>query len=130
MNKKYLIGGFIIIVFFSVMGYLLTESSVSYENDFLKVKLSDKRIRATGAWVKEKSYNYSKDDNLYSFYLVDNSGVEIKVEYSGNFPNNFESATSVVVTGKFVNETFKADNILTKCPSKYEEQFETSSKES
>lgn len=129
MNKKYIIGGFVIIVFFSVMGYLLTESSVSYENDFSKVKQSDKKIRATGAWVKEKSYSYSKDNNLYSFYLVDNNGVEIKVEYSGNFPNNFESSTSVVVTGKFQEGIFKADNILTKCPSKYEEQFEASSKE-
>lgn len=130
MNKKYMIGGFIIIIFFSVMGYLLTESSVSYENDFSKVKQSEKRIRATGVWVKEKSYHYSKENNLYSFYLVDNSGVEIKVEYSGNFPNNFESSTSVVVTGKYEDDTFKADNILTKCPSKYEEQFEVSSKES
>lgn len=129
MNKKYIIGGFIIIVFFSVMGYLLTESSVSYENDFSKVKQSDKKIRATGAWVKEKSYKYSKENNLYSFYLVDNNGVELKVEYSGTFPNNFESSTSVVVTGKFQEGIFKADNILTKCPSKYEEQFEASSKE-
>ena len=49
-------------------------------------------------------------------------GNEMKVIYEGAMPNNFESATSVVVTGSYRNGYFHAKDILTKCPSKYEEQ--------
>lgn len=129
MNKKYLIGGAIIVIFFSIMGYLLTETSIAYENDFSKVKNSDKKIRATGVWVKEKKYNFDKEENKFSFTIADNMGVELNVEYLGTIPNNFENSTSVVVTGKYSNNIFHAEQILTKCPSKYEEQFQSSSEE-
>ena len=55
--------------------------------------------------------------------MVDHLGNEMKVVYAGTIPNNFESSTSVVVTGKYQEGTFHAKDILTKCPSKYEEQF-------
>ena len=42
--------------------------------------------------------------------------------YEGAMPNNFESATSIVVTGSYQNGYFHAKDILTKCPSKYEGQ--------
>ena len=51
----------------------------------------------------------------------------MRVVYEGTIPNNFESATSVVVTGKYQNGYFHAKDILTKCPSKYEEQQTSSS---
>jgi cytochrome c-type biogenesis protein CcmE len=60
--------------------------------------------------------------------MVDNHGTELKVVYKGAIPNNFESSTSVVVTGKFQNGIFVASDILTKCPSKYEEQFDEDTK--
>ena len=54
--------------------------------------------------------------------MVDNSGRQMKVVYKGSIPNNFESSTSIVVTGKYQNGVFQATDILTKCPSKYQEQ--------
>ena len=52
----------------------------------------------------------------------------MEVVYKGTMPNNFEASTSVVVTGKFEDGKFHAKDILTKCPSKYEEQFDESVK--
>ena len=127
MKNKYIFGGFIIVVFIGIMGYLFTQTNIKYENDFAKIINSDKTIKATGAWVKEKNYYVDNEKNLFSFYMVDNNGVEIKVVYNGAIPNNFESSTSVVVTGKYVNGSFQATEILTKCPSKYESQFEEGS---
>lgn len=123
MNKKYLIGGAIILIFFIVMGYLLSQSSIAYENDFSKIKKADKTFRATGFWIKDKGYKYDKDNNTFSFWLKDDKGVELFVIYSGSMPNNFESASSVVVTGNYNKGVFDATDILTKCPSKYEERF-------
>ncbi|MBZ0182540.1 MAG: cytochrome c maturation protein CcmE [Melioribacteraceae bacterium] len=128
MNNKYIFGGFIIVVFLGMMAYLFTQTNVAYENDFKNVMTTDNTVKATGAWVKSKNYHIDSEKNLFSFYMVDNHGTELKVVYKGAIPNNFESSTSVVVTGKFQNGVFIASDILTKCPSKYEEQFDEDTK--
>jgi cytochrome c-type biogenesis protein CcmE len=126
MKSKYIFGGVIVTVFLLLMVYLFTQSNIKYENDFSVVKEKGKVCKATGAWVKEKSYEIDKDNRTFSFYMTDNSGNQMKVVYNGTIPNNFESAVSVVVTGQYKDGTFHAREILTKCPSKYEQQFKTS----
>lgn len=123
MKNKYIFGGFIIVVFLGIMGYLFTQTSIKYENDFSNILLSKRSVKATGVWIKEKNYNIDRQKNLFSFYMKDSKGVELKVIYKGTIPNNFESSTSVVVTGKYQDGYFLASDILTKCPSKYEEKY-------
>ncbi len=127
MKNKYIFGGFIIVVFLGLMMYLFTQSNIEYADDFSVVKTTDKTVKATGSWVKEKNYDINKDAKTFSFFMSDENGNEMKVIYEGTIPNNFESATSVVVTGKYQNGYFHAKDILTKCPSKYEEQQTSSS---
>lgn len=126
MKNKYLFGGGIIVVFLALMSYLFTQTNVSYEEDFSLVMNSDKTVKATGEWVKSKNYQLDNEKKLFSFYMKDFKGNEMKVVYKGSMPNNFESSTSVVVTGKYQGGYFYATDILTKCPSKYEEQFDES----
>lgn len=122
MRNKYMFGGFIIVIFLGFMAYLFTQSNIKYENDFEKVKGQDKIVKATGSWVKEKSYEIDSKNRVFSFYMTDTQGHEMKVIFNGTMPNNFESAKSVVVTGEYKDGCFQASNILTKCPSKYEGQ--------
>jgi len=124
MKNKYLFGGAIIVVFLGVMVYLFTQTNIQYENDFHRIVTSGQTVKATGVWVKEKNIQVDKQANIVSFYIKDATGVEMRVMYKGSIPNNFESSTSVVVTGKFKNGIFTASEILTKCPSKYEETYE------
>jgi cytochrome c-type biogenesis protein CcmE len=42
------------------------------------------------------------------------------VEYSGTKPGNFEQADKVVLIGRYQNGIFSADQLLVKCPSKYQ----------
>ena len=127
MKNKYVFGGIIIAVFLVLMGYLFTQSKIEYVDDFNKVMSSDKVVKATGSWVKEKNYQIDNQNKTFSFIMTDEHGNQMKVIYEGTIPNNFESATSVVVTGKYQNGYFHAKDILTKCPSKYEEQTANSS---
>lgn len=122
MKNKYMFGGVIIVVFLGLMIYLFTQTNVSYESSFANVMNSNKMVKATGSWVKEKNYNFDKQNSIFSFYMKDETGSEMKVVYKGMIPNNFESCTSVVVTGKYQNGNFHATEILTKCPSKYQDQ--------
>ena len=121
MKNKYIFGGFIIVIFLGIMVYLFTQSNIKYEDNFAVVKSTDKTVKATGSWVKEKSYDMNREQNTFSFTMKDEAGNEMKVVYEGAIPNNFESATSIVVTGSYRNGYFHAKDILTKCPSKYEQ---------
>ena len=103
MNNKYIFGGIIIVVFMAIMIFLFTQTNVSYENNFSKVINSEKTVKATGSWVKEKNYTFDKNNNIFSFYMKDDTGNEMRVYYKGMIPNNFESSTGVVVTGKYIN---------------------------
>lgn len=122
MKNKYMFGGAIIVVFLGVMIYLFTQTNIQYESSFSKVAQSGKTIKATGVWVKEKSFQVDKTKDIFSFYMKDAQGNEMRVLYHGTMPNNFESSTSVVVTGKYNEGAFHATDILTKCPSKYQEK--------
>jgi len=127
MKNKYVFGGIIIAVFLVLMGYLFTQSNIEYVDDFNKVMTSEKVVKATGSWVKEKNYKIDNQNKTFSFIMTDEHGNQMKVIFEGTIPNNFESATSVVVTGKYQNGYFHAKDILTKCPSKYEEKTANSS---
>jgi cytochrome c-type biogenesis protein CcmE len=127
MKNKYVFGGFIIVLFLGIMAYLFTQSNIKYESNFTNIKSSDKTVKATGSWVKEKNYEMSREQNTFSFFMMDEKGNEMKVIYEGTIPNNFETATSVVVTGSYKNGYFHAKDILTKCPSKYEQKSVQSS---
>lgn len=127
MKSKYIFGGVIVTVFLALMLYLFTQSNIKYENDFSRVMEKEKTVKATGSWVKEKKYELDNQNRLFTFYMKDATGKEMKVVYEGTIPNNFETATSVVVTGQYRDGYFHAKDILTKCPSKYEDQTKTSS---
>ena len=44
----------------------------------------------------------------------------MNVVYHGIVPGNFDQATSVVLKGKADGDYFVADQMLVKCPSKYQ----------
>lgn len=122
MKARHYIGGIIIIIFLGLLFFNFTKTNIKYESDFNKVMSSGKTCKATGVWIKEKSFEENLDQRTFTFYLRDANNNEMKVVYKGIKPNNFEIATSVVVTGKFENGVFYATDVLTKCPSKYEGQ--------
>ena len=123
MKKRYLIGGAIIVVFLVVGGMSFLTSSVEYAT-ISKAENSGKKVQVTGAWVKEMDSFYDTGSNTFTFYIQDDEDRIAKVVYSGAKPNNFDIATSVVVKGKYEEGAFRASEVLTKCPSKYEADSE------
>jgi cytochrome c-type biogenesis protein CcmE len=62
------------------------------------------------------------DKVSFSFIMVDDQGKEQKVDYNQPIPADFTRSEKVVVVGHYSGDTFKAEKILLKCPSKYQEQ--------
>ena len=77
MKNKYIFGGFIIVVFLGIMVYLFTQSNIQYQDDFSKVMNTSKTVKATGMWVKEKSYDVDRENKTFSFFMVDENGNEM-----------------------------------------------------
>ncbi len=100
-------------------------SDVSSYATFEKAKSSGDRVKIAGALVKNRPMNYDpeKNENLFSFYLDDGTGDIQKVILTKPKPQDFEMSEQIVVTGTYNKDnTFVADEILMKCPSKYKGQ--------
>ncbi len=64
----------------------------------------------------------SDDKMSFTFQMIDEDGIKEKVFYGEPMPPDFLLSEQVVVIGGYENNTFVADDILLKCPSKYTEE--------
>jgi cytochrome c-type biogenesis protein CcmE len=121
MKLKIILGGLVILaaVIFGSLSFV--ESNVEYM-DFSKAMSIKKKVQVKGTWIKDMESSFDVSKRQFSFYMKDENGLEQKVIFSGAKPNNFEIADAIVIKGRFEDGTFHASEILTKCPSKYENQ--------
>lgn len=63
-----------------------------------------------------------EDRVSFSFIMVDENKKEQLVVYKEPMPQDFTRSEKVVVIGNYSGDTFIAEKILLKCPSKYQEQ--------
>ena len=119
MKPRYIIGIIVIIAFVALAYTSFTKQKIEY-SDFAYAKSQGKTFQVKGYWVKENKYKYDAEKNIMYFQMKDTTWRITNIEYQGSPPNNFDMAISVVVKGKFDGDVFKATEILTKCPSKYE----------
>jgi len=82
------------------------------------------RVKITGEMAKNKAMEYRPDidPNIFKFFLKDSDGVEKQVVLAKAKPQDIERAESIVLTGSLKDDVFYADEILTKCPSKYKNE--------
>jgi cytochrome c-type biogenesis protein CcmE len=73
------------------------------------------------------SVHWNPQQSLLQFYIEDTKGGRhLPVVFSGAKPDDFTNDWPVIVTGKLQsNGTFKATQLLVKCPSKYNAQKST-----
>lgn len=121
MKKTHIVGIIIIALAIGLIASSLVSTS-SYASFAESLRSPDSEFHVVGKLEKEKEMNYNpqQDANLFTFYMLDNQGVERKVFLHDNKPQDFERSEQVVVIGKArgTNE-FDANKILMKCPSKY-----------
>ena len=120
MPKKYktYIGVAAIVVFAGLGFWSLKKTATPYV-DFGRARSMQSNVQVLGK-VDHNESNYDGSSGVFSFYISDESGDRMLVQYSGTKPGNFEQAESVVCIGKFADGKFQASNLLVKCPSKYQ----------
>jgi cytochrome c-type biogenesis protein CcmE len=119
MNMKMIIGIVVIVIALIFGAMTFIESNIEYM-DFAKAEQLNKKVEVKGKWVADKETQFIASTSQFSFYMVDDNNKECKVILDGGKPNNFEIATEIVAKGRFKDGYFHANEVLTKCPSKYE----------
>jgi len=127
-NKKlkFIIGG--VVILFAIVYLMIT--SISSTGAYY-ISVSDltnqsasaigKKVRVEGTIVPD-SEDWDAANLMLKFKMQDETGAQIVVAFHGSRPSNFAEATEAIVEGELLTDgTSRADNLLLKCPSCYEE---------
>jgi len=118
--------GIAIIVLAIVLGYYGLQSGLRPYTTSVSEAIS------TGRGVQLAGFLYPGETGAYNekgeftFKLQDSTGKVVQVLYGKPKPANFEKAISIVAIGHYdaAKGAFMADDMLVKCPSKYQEQLD------
>lgn len=120
MRNKY------IILFVAALALLII-AITTLTDDLISPYVSFKEARALkGQYVQiigtlKKDSPVSHAEGSFTFTMIDKGGSDMPIRHAGTKPLNFEHAEQIVVLGRFdpKTESFSADKLLVKCPSKY-----------
>lgn len=125
-RMKFLIGGVVVVV---VIGALIAVSFSGSTSDYLSIaevkalgQEQARDSRVAGEIVAD-SVDWSTRELHLTFQIQDETGV-LSISYHGPQPDMLVDAVEAVVIGKYdtTGQVFEAEELLMKCPSKYEEQ--------
>lgn len=124
MKKSHIIGGVLIVLALVLAMYSFKSTLTTYVT-VDEAKASGQRVQVAGLAVSGTE-RYDMETNNLVFTLREDGGAEMRVEYDGPRPGNFDDVTKVVAIGQYVadKEAFDADELLVKCPTKYEGRVE------
>lgn len=111
----------IVIVVVVVFGGLMFSSlirSCSPHVEFDKAK-SGEHVQIFGEIIKDQA-EFDSSALILKFNLKNEQGEILPVVYKGVVPSNFQYAEEATCSGVWQDGKFECDQLLLKCPSKYE----------
>jgi len=120
MKKLHIVGIIVIAVAIGVIFVSLKNTS-TYADFTEAIANPDKEFHVVGKLDKSHPQIYDPKVNAdeFEFTLIDNKGVSKEVVLHKSKPQDFEKSEQIVLIGKMKNNEFHANDILMKCPSKY-----------
>lgn len=123
---KFVIGGIVVAL---VIGLLIATSFSGSTSQYLSVaeikalgpdQARDSRVSGE---IVSNSVEYNTGELLLTFQVRDDTGV-LPISYHGPQPDMLVDAVEAVAVGRYdpTAQVFEAEELLMKCPSKYEEQ--------
>jgi len=125
-TMKFVLGGIVVAV---VIGLLIATSFSGSTSEYLSVaevkalgpdQARDSRVAGE---IVPNSVDWSTRDLHLTFAIEDGTG-NLAISYHGPQPDMLVDAVEAVVVGKYdpSSQVFEAEELLMKCPSKYEEK--------
>jgi len=126
-NLKFIIGGALVI---GLVIALIVQATMSTGAYYLTVSelnakgsaMVGQRVRVSGK-VVENSEDWQPKEMTLAFAINDENGAQLPIVFYGPRPDNFQRAAEAIVEGELLADgSFKANTLLLKCPSRYEEE--------
>lgn len=120
MKKLHIIGIIVIAVAIGVIFVSLKNTS-TYADFTEALANPGKEYHVVGKLDKTQPQIYDPKVNTdeFLFSMIDNKGVTRHVVLHKSKPQDFEKSEQIVLIGKMQGDDFHANDILMKCPSKY-----------
>lgn len=122
MKAKFIVG-IVIIAVFAVWGINSFMSTTIKYVSLAEAAQSQGIVQVMGK-IDFDAVQYDADNSRLIFEVTDledqSSNRRLKIIYTGVVPGNFDQATSVVARGQYQDGALVADQLLVKCPSKYQ----------
>ena len=121
MRSRAVLGtlGVVAIVGFLAYGATAFRSNLTPYVSFEQARSSPGAVQVAGKLVAG-SDAVDKATGSLVFTIQDDRSDTMRVAYHGPVPGNFKEATLVVAVGRFKDGRLEAENLLVKCPSKYQ----------
>ena len=125
-NKKFtvMIIGVVTVVIFWIGWVSSNPKDEKAMATFISVEklLNEKSNERTklGGLVKDGSIIISKTNYLDCSFVLKEGKTELNVKYDQTRPDLFKDGAEVIVTGQYLEGIFYADELQTKCASRYE----------
>ncbi len=120
MKKLHLIG--IVVIAIAIGVIFVSLKNTSTYADFTQA-MSDPGTEYHVVGKLDKSapqiYEPKVNPDEFMFTMIDNNGVAKQVVLHKSRPQDFEKSEQIVLIGKMHDDSFHANDILMKCPSKY-----------
>ncbi|MCX8079785.1 MAG: cytochrome c maturation protein CcmE [Bacteroidia bacterium] len=122
MNKFFLFAILLVVVCVGVLLSTLNKTA-TYAHFEEAAKHPDKEFHVVGKWDKTKPWTYDPavNPNRMEFVMADAAGKTFNVVLHKPMPPDFEKSEQIVLVGKVEGGVFHANDVLLKCPSKYNE---------
>ncbi len=105
------------------IGVTSFQKSVTPYISFAEARHTTGLVQVNGV-LADKNYVLKPDEQFLEFRLKDAKSEVMDVKYRGVIPGNFDQAVSVVAIGRYQGDHFEAEQLLVKCPSKYQAEAE------
>ncbi len=111
--------GTVLVVAFLAYGTTSFKSNLTPYVSFEEASRTARKVQVAGGLV-ENSSEYLDESQELRFTMVEEDGDTMVVHYDGVKPGNFEEAVQIVAVGRYDDGVFYAEQLLVKCPSKYQ----------
>ncbi len=118
MKLRYAVA-LVIILGFVIYGAVSLKTSLTPYVTFAEAKSSPQTVQVMGE-LEKSATRYDTTAGLLYFTLKNKEGELLEVSYKGVRPGNFDQAAQIVAIGNYKAQVFEADQLLVKCPSKYQ----------